>query len=87
MIDLKDYVPEELKFKLPTTVKFPEVIFSDCVSMDDVKKKLAESFVTIQEKDVIANRVMDDYEISTIVRIMVRLPRNRCRNLKHSSKH
>ncbi len=34
--------------------------------MDDVKKKLAESFVTIQEKDVIANRVMDDYEISTI---------------------
>ena len=37
MIDLKDYVPEELKFKLPATVKFPEVIFSDCVSMDDVK--------------------------------------------------
>lgn len=66
MIDLKDYVPEELKFKLPTTVKFPEVIFSDCVCMDDVKKKLSEHFVTIQEKDVIANRVMDDYEISTI---------------------
>ena len=50
MIDLKDYVPEELKFKLPTTVKFPEVIFSDCISMDDVKKKLAENFVTIQER-------------------------------------
>lgn len=66
MIDLKDYVPEELKFKLPTTVKFPEVIFSDCVCMDDVKKKLSEHFVTIQEKDVIANRVMDEYEISTI---------------------
>lgn len=66
MIDLKDYEPEMIQFKLPTTVKFPEVIFSDCVCMDDVKKKLAESFVTIQEKDVIANRVMDDYEISTI---------------------
>lgn len=66
MIDLKDYVPEELKFKLPTTVKFPEIIFSDCVCMDDVKKKLSEHFVTIQEKDVIANRVMDEYEISTI---------------------
>lgn len=66
MIDLKDYVPEEIIFKLPSTVKFPEVIFSDCVCMDDVKKKLSEHFVTIQEKDVIANRVMDDYEISTI---------------------
>ena len=66
MIDLKDYVPEELKFKLPTTVKFPEVIFSDCVCMDDVKKKLSEHFVTIQEKDVIANRVIHVFEISTI---------------------
>lgn len=66
MIDLKDYVPEEIKFKLPVTVKFPEVIFSDCVCMDDVKKKLSLHFVTIQEKDVIANRVMDEYEISTI---------------------
>ena len=66
MIDLKDYVPEEIKFKLPVTVKFPEVIFSDCVCMDDVKKKLSLHFVTIKEKDVIANRVMDEYEISTI---------------------
>ena len=66
MIDLKDYVPEEIKFKLPVTVKFPEVIFSDCVCMDDVKKKLSLHFVTIQEKDVIANRVMDEYKISTI---------------------
>lgn len=66
MIDLKDYVPAEIKFKLPATVKFPEVIFSDCVCMDDVKKKLSEHFVTIQEKDVTANRVMDDYEVSTI---------------------
>lgn len=40
MIDLKDYEPEEITFKLPSTVKFPEIIFSDCVCMDDVKKKL-----------------------------------------------
>lgn len=66
MIDLKDYAPEEITFKLPSTVKFPEVIFPDCVCMDDVKKKLSENFVTVQEKDVIANRVMDEYEISTI---------------------
>lgn len=66
MIDLKDYVPEEITFKLPATVKFPEVIFSDCVCMEDVKKKLSEYFVTIQEKDVIANRTMDEYEISSI---------------------
>ena len=66
MTDLKDYLPDEIIFKLPTTVKFPEVIFPDCICMDDVKKKLSEHFVTIQEKDVIANRVMDEYEISTI---------------------
>lgn len=66
MIDLKDYSPEEVQFKLPTTVKFPEIIFPDCVCMDDIKKKLAENFIAINEKDVIANRVMDDYEISTI---------------------
>lgn len=57
MTDLKDYLPDEIIFKLPTTVKFPEVIFPDCICMDDVKKKLSEHFVTIQEKDVIANRV------------------------------
>lgn len=66
MKELKDYVPEEIKFKLPSTVKFPEVIFPDCICMDDVRKKLSENFVTIQEKDVIANRIMDDYEISVI---------------------
>lgn len=66
MIDLKDYVPAEIKFKMPATLNFPEVIFPDCVCMDDVKKKLEENFVTIQEKDVIANRIMDSYEISSI---------------------
>ncbi|WP_300701265.1 hypothetical protein [Bacteroides sp.] len=66
MTDLKDYLPDEIKFKLPVTVKFPEVIFPDSVCMDDVKKKLSENFVTIQEKDVIANRIMDDYEISIL---------------------
>ena len=47
MTDLKDYLPDEIIFKLPTTVKFPEVIFPDCICMDDVKKKLLEHFVTI----------------------------------------
>ena len=27
MTDLKDYLPDEIIFKLPTTVKLPEVIF------------------------------------------------------------
>lgn len=66
MIELKDYVPEEIKFQLPSTVNFPEVIFSDCTCMDDVKKRLEENFVAIQEKDVTAHRKMDDYEISSI---------------------
>ena len=59
MTDLKDYLPDEIIFKLPTTVKFPEVIFADCICMDDVKKKLSEHFVTMQEKDVIANRAFN----------------------------
>lgn len=66
MIDLKDYVPEQIKFKLPESVHFPEILFSDCVCMDDVKKKLSEHFVAVQEKDVIANRIMDDKEVSII---------------------
>lgn len=39
MIDLKDYSPKEVQFKLPTTVKFPEIIFPDCVCMDEIKKE------------------------------------------------
>ena len=55
--------------------------------MDDVKKKLAENFVTIQEKDVIANRVMDDYEISTIRANYGEIAEEQMPDLKHSSKH
>lgn len=66
MKDLTDYVPEQIQFKLPASVHFPEILFADCICMDDVKKKLSEHFVAVQEKDVIANRVMDDYEVSTI---------------------
>lgn len=44
MIDLKDYSPEEVQFKLPTTVKFPEIIFPDCVCMDEIKETGGELY-------------------------------------------
>lgn len=66
MNELKDYVPNEIKFQLSAAITFPEVIFENCTCMDDVKKELSEHFVTVQEKDVIAERIMDDYEISAI---------------------
>lgn len=66
MIELKDYVPNEIKFQLSAAITFPEVIFENCACMDEVKKELSEHFVTVQEKDVIAERIMDDYEISAI---------------------
>lgn len=34
--------------------------------MDEVRKVLSERFVAVQEKDVIADRFMDEYEISAI---------------------
>ena len=40
MIDLKDYSPEEVQFKLPTTVKFPEIIFPDCVCIKETGGEL-----------------------------------------------
>lgn len=66
MIELKDYVPNEIKFQLSAAIQFPEVIFENCTCMDEVKKELSEHFVTVQEKDVIAERIMDDFEISAI---------------------
>lgn len=50
MTDLKDYVPADIKFKLPETVKFPEVIFPDCVCMDDVKKKLSDILLPFRKR-------------------------------------
>ena len=46
--------------------KIPRSDFPDCIAWMMWRKKLSEHFVTIQEKDVIANRVMDEYEISII---------------------
>lgn len=66
MNDLKDYTPKELRFKLPESVQFPEQLFADCKDMDEVKKLLEEHFVAVQEKDIIANREMDEYEIAAI---------------------
>lgn len=66
MKDLKDYRPADIRFKLPTTVSFPEAIFPECKTIDDIRKVLTEHFVAVQEKDVIANRLLDSYEIATI---------------------
>lgn len=55
-----------IRFKLPESVKFPETIFDGCKSMDDVRKALTENLVAIQEKDVIANRLMSSEEITEI---------------------
>lgn len=66
MKDLKDYIPKQLRFKLPESVHFPERLFADCKDVDEVKKLLQEHFVAVQEKNVIANREMDEYEIAAI---------------------
>lgn len=56
----------EIQFKLPVSIKFPEFLFKDCKSMDDIRKVLTEHFVAVQEKDVIANRLMTVEEVSEI---------------------
>jgi hypothetical protein len=54
-------------FKLPESVEFPQVIFADAKDIEHVKELIAESgFVAVQQKDVIANRIMDAEEISEI---------------------
>lgn len=50
MIDLKDYSPEEVQFKLPTTVKFPEIIFPDCVCMDEIKRNWRRTLLPFRKK-------------------------------------
>lgn len=53
-------------FKLPETVVFPKVLFENAKDMDEVRKSISEHFVAVQEKDVIANRLMDSQEINEI---------------------
>jgi hypothetical protein len=56
-----------IKFKLPESIEFPQVIFEDAKSLEGVKKAIADSgFIAVQQKDVIANRIMDTEEISEI---------------------
>lgn len=70
MTKKKNEVEEPQKlvvFKLPESVEFPQVIFSDAKGIEEVKALIAESgFVAVQQKDVIANRIMDVEEISEI---------------------
>lgn len=70
MTKKKNEVTEPQKlvvFKLPESVEFPQVIFADAKDIEHVKELIAESgFVAVQQKDVIANRVMDNDEISEI---------------------
>lgn len=56
-----------IKFKLPESIEFPQVIFEDKKSLEGVKKAISESgFIAVQQKDIIANRVMDVEELSDI---------------------
>ena len=56
-----------IKFKLPESVEFPQVIFEDAKSLEGLKKAISKSgFIAIQQKNVIANRIMDAEEISEI---------------------
>ena len=58
---------KEIKFKLPESIEFPQVIFEEANSLEGVKKAISESgFIAIQQQNVIANRVMDSEEISEI---------------------
>ena len=58
---------KEIKFKLPESVEFPQVIFEDALSLESVKTKLEESgFIAVQQKNVKASRIMDADEISEI---------------------
>jgi len=58
---------KEIKFRLPDELKFPQFLFEDKKSLDAIKEELASvGFIALQQKDVIANRVMDTEEISEI---------------------
>ncbi len=62
----KNETKSGIEFKLPDTIKFPERLFENCKTMDEVRKSLSENLVAIQEKNVIANRIMTAEEVSEI---------------------
>lgn len=57
---------KEIRFKLPETVKFPEQLFPECKSMEEIQQILQEKFISVQRKDVKAERHMSAEEINEI---------------------
>jgi hypothetical protein len=67
MTKKKQEPQKQVVFKLPEIVEFPQVIFPEAENIEQVREMIAKSgFVAVQQKNVIANRVMDAEEISEI---------------------
>lgn len=66
MKDLKDYLPEQLEFKLPKGVRFPLVIFEGAKDMNQIRKHLSGAFISENLRGAKAYRLLDEYEKSTI---------------------
>jgi hypothetical protein len=58
----KDYLPSDVKFDVPEQLGFPTVIFVECTDIEEVRKKVSEHLIAIQEKDTVAIRFLDDNE-------------------------